>query len=73
MSTLSYKEPKSVCACGHPGDGPDSQHTGVNGHGACFHAGCKCKQFTWSRFTAAFTLFLVDNGVNRESVRSRSK
>jgi hypothetical protein len=48
---------KSVCACGHLGDGPNSQHHGTklgsvgkinNGHGKCCVEGCLCAQFTWA-------------------------
>jgi hypothetical protein len=40
---------KSVCTCGHTGDGPRSCHNGFNGHGPC--AICDCEQFTWARWT----------------------
>lgn len=30
-----FDEPKSWCYCGHLGDGLNSQHGGLNGHGAC--------------------------------------
>lgn len=44
---------RSVCSCGHLGDGDDSQHLGVGtpfgagGHGACTVPGCECQKFTW--------------------------
>ncbi len=49
--------PKSVCECGHTGDGAGSQHEGgehpywflAEGHGPCNVEGCKCVQFTWSK------------------------
>jgi hypothetical protein len=44
--------PKSVCCCGHVGDGPASMHAGIIGHGACTIRGCKCQKFTWSHRTA---------------------
>ena len=45
-------EPKSVCTCGHTGDGPNSQHADSisHGHGRCTVEGCDCEQFTWARF-----------------------
>ena len=54
--------PKSVCQCGHSGDGPDSDHGSANavtsqlqpGHGKCSVPGCKCEQFTWSDFTEQY-------------------
>ena len=50
----SFEEPKSWCFCGHLGDGINSQHAGVNGHGRCEVEGCDCDQFTWKRFTNRF-------------------
>ena len=38
---------KSMCTCGHIGDGAKSQHDGINGHGRCIEPGCDCIQFTW--------------------------
>lgn len=48
--------PKSVCSCGHNGDGPGSQHHDSlqPGHGACRIRGCPCQQFSWAKFTDAF-------------------
>ena len=39
--------PKSLCGCGHTGDGPHSEHAArfAEGHGPCKR--CACKQFTW--------------------------
>ena len=42
--------PRSRCTCGHVGDGPNSQHLGLMGHGACSVKGCDCQKFTWSEF-----------------------
>jgi hypothetical protein len=44
---------RSVCTCGHLGDGPNSQHldTMAEGHGPCKVKGCKCNtrgKFTWN-------------------------
>ncbi len=58
------KGPKSICACGHTGDGPDSQHITEapslgslpadgdpnQGHGACTVDGCSCQKFSWKGF-----------------------
>lgn len=48
---------RSVCSCGHLGDGEDSQHLGTGippfvsgGHGACTVPGCECQRFTWVRW-----------------------
>ena len=55
-------KPKSICTCGHTGDGEDSQHEGQvvgplhlnNGHGSCKVKGCDCQQFTWKEFLPWF-------------------
>lgn len=44
--------PKSVCMCGHDGDGPGSPHGGIIGHGPCYASGCACKKFTWKAYNA---------------------
>lgn len=51
---------KSICMCGHTGDGKDSQHgdprvgkafiPGLEGHGACRVRRCPCAKFTWAKF-----------------------
>jgi hypothetical protein len=54
-----YDDPKSVCKCGHTGDGNESSHLGRlvdNGHGKCML--CPCQQFTWKKFLPAFQEFL---------------
>lgn len=45
-------EPRSVCVCGHTGDGFNSEHEDsiVGGHGSCTVEGCDCQQFTWGGF-----------------------
>jgi hypothetical protein len=47
------KQPKSMCKCGHSGDGPESQHDPryAEGHGPCHVEGCDCEQFTWAGWT----------------------
>lgn len=56
-----YKGPKSICKCGHTGDGVDSQHDHIMheevdewepGHGECNV--CGCERFTWTKFTDDF-------------------
>ena len=53
IMSWSDRNPKSICACGHTGDGGRSQHkdTLQLGHGRCLSAGCNCQQFTWSGWT----------------------
>lgn len=51
--------PKSICSCGHTGDGPNSQHADryAEGHGECKYDllyPCKCHQFTWVKWTPEF-------------------
>ena len=63
----TWQGSKSVCTCGHTGDGRWSQHTGrptmvQNGHGRCLEPGCKCGQFTWGKWTGAFQDALHDAG-----------
>ncbi len=41
---------KSLCTCGHSGDGTNSMHGGYIGHGPCRYAGCDCQKFSWAKF-----------------------
>ncbi len=52
--------PKSLCACGHTGDGEGSQHADrfQVGQGRCTMIGCDCEQFTWKQLTKKFEHFL---------------
>lgn len=56
--------PKSICFCGHTGDGNGSEHhdeTLVKGHGGsgkCRIKGCLCERFTWKLFTKKFNHYL---------------
>ena len=52
----NYQYPKSMCYCGHEGDGPDSDHLGFNGHGPCIY--CDCEQFTWKEWLPEFSEYL---------------
>jgi len=57
-----WNDPKSVCTCGHTGDGPFSQHHSNHefslGHGACRVMNCPCAKFTWKGWTREFELYL---------------
>ena len=64
-----YSKPKSLCSCGHYGDGPYSFHEAnsiAEGHGKCTVVGCDCPKFTWVRFTDDFQLFL--NGMELQTI-----
>ncbi len=54
MKRESFKGPKSLCRCGHTGDGDGSEHGGIVGHGACLAHNCFCEKFTWNGWTAEF-------------------
>lgn len=58
---IYFRSFKSMCFCGHPGDGEGSSHAGIIGHGRCMVEGCDCIQFTWQRFTDDFLLWVKDN------------
>lgn len=53
---LKIGGPKSICRCGHEGDGSRSAHSDTlqPGHGACNVPGCGCERFTWARFKPGF-------------------
>lgn len=60
---FSAFHPKSICTCGHTGDGAQSQHTGFGGHGACiFDGGACCGQFSWARWTPEYVRFMTEKG-----------
>jgi len=63
MIVLNYPKAKSLCECGHTGDGPGSDHGETwfalaDGHGPCQVPGCACSQFTWVGWTLPFSRFL---------------
>lgn len=58
----SAMEPKSLCTCGHAGDGARSEHTGFGGHGACIIGDCACGQFSWSRWAPAYNEYMAKKG-----------
>ena len=41
---------KSLCSCGHSGDGEPGDHGPLDGHGACRVPGCDCKHFIWAGY-----------------------
>jgi hypothetical protein len=59
---LTYDQPKSVCVCGHTGDGKESRHAptdlGTPGHGKCDEPGCSCEKFRWSEWTEDYAAVL---------------
>ena len=61
--------PISRCICGHTGDGSDSDHDGIIGHGACTVVGCGCRKFTWKEFLPTFEEMMGKNksGKNLEA------
>ena len=61
--TYSALQPKSVCTCGHLGDGARSQHTGFGGHGSCiFDGGSCCEKFTWKAWHPDYVVYMKSNG-----------
>lgn len=59
--TRTYKRAKSLCTCGHTGDGPNSNHFDggfVQGHEACRVKDCGCPRFTWTAWCAEFAAAL---------------
>jgi len=55
-------KPKSICTCGHSGDGAFTEHRGTGGHSDCTHPGCTCQLFSWKSFTKQFRLFMHQHG-----------
>ena len=57
----SERAPKSVCRCGHTGDGGNSEHGGLiaKGHGKCLAKECRCEKFTWGGSTEEFKRFMA--------------
>ena len=57
-----YDKPRSICRCGHTGDGPGSQHGKIlekdDGGGKCNVKGCDCDRFTWKNFTKDFAKYI---------------
>lgn len=65
----SYKGPKSMCICGHTGDGDDSEHadTFSYGHGFCKVPACLCRQFTWKGWTDEFRELMLKEETHGDS------
>jgi len=62
--------PKSICSCGHPGDGSNSSHAGSIGHGECLLCPSgRCQRFTWGGFYDSYKNALEAAGA-RKVVRS---
>ena len=57
---VPFRGAKSICTCGHLGDGENSDHEDsmAHGHGKCKVPGCDCHKFTWERFTDEFQEYL---------------
>lgn len=52
----NWAGPKSICTCGHAGDGDNSAHAGSIGHGECLLCSSgKCRKFTWCGFDETYT------------------
>jgi hypothetical protein len=65
--------PKSICKCGHLGDGEGGDHEDgilLKGHGRCKI--CDCKMFEWKKFVSSFEE-LVDRVQRRESTDTLEK
>lgn len=59
----SALQPKSICTCGHDGDGARSAHCGFGGHGSCnYDGGSCCGQFTWSRWHPDYVVYMKSKG-----------
>lgn len=67
MKSMVFVGPKSICTCGHTGDGENSEHHILNdmilGEGHCDVPNCPCERFTWARFTKKYQNFLNTRGV----------
>jgi hypothetical protein len=57
--SAAWRGPKSRCRCGHSGDGTNSAHLGLFGHGRCDIAGCDCSKFSWAAYLPAFNTALL--------------
>ena len=67
-NVVGWKEPKSICQCGHTGDGVKSDHEDwmgmpwSAGHGECTAVGCTCRKFSWKKWTDKFDHELSKSG-----------
>lgn len=64
LFSIKYGEkfPKSVCSCGHLGDGAYGSHAGILGHGSCVRENCPCSKFTWAGWCPAYVAALEKAG-----------
>lgn len=62
---------KSICSCGHLGDGVNSQHqdTFQAGHGRCRMPGCDCSRFTWVAWNREIATMIANTWVNWQTVK----
>lgn len=72
MSNLrpEFRGARSLCVCGHTGDGEESQHdascrdavgiVGDDGSGRCTIHGCACFRFTWKSWTPEYRAYLQE-------------
>jgi len=54
---VRFYGPKSICTCGHTGDGTISQHHSspfAPGHDECKVKDCVCVKFTWKGWTKEY-------------------
>lgn len=63
---VQWSGPKSVCLCGHTGDGGESQH---DDNGECLV--CKCEKFTWVAFVPEFQKKLKPLGSSEQVLEER--
>lgn len=70
QASMQYAEtdPKSRCKCGHTGDGGNSQHGGLLGHGSCngptakTGVPCPCTKFSWHVWLTNYTRYMSQRG-----------
>lgn len=61
--TYSALAPKSICTCGHLGDGARSQHIGFGGHGSCiFDGDACCNKFSWKKWHPEYVAYMKEKG-----------
>jgi hypothetical protein len=62
MKLKPFVGPKSLCTCGHTGDGENSEHQTLYevapGKGKCTINNCFCDRFTWARFTKKYQNYI---------------
>jgi len=62
MNKKEFIRPKSICKCGHSGDGRKSAHMPLDGpliiagQGSCTK--CDCVKFTWKKFTDKYLRYI---------------